>query len=57
MALQSRIDELSARHQDLEFAIDQELKHPGVDSVRLTAMKKEKLKLKDEIAQLEFRDS
>lgn len=53
MALEARIRELAARHQDLEHAIEDELARPMVDSLRVSAMKKEKLRLKDEIAALE----
>lgn len=55
MSLDARIRELAARHRDLEAAIATELKRPAVDDVRLTAMKKEKLRLKDEIAILSER--
>jgi hypothetical protein len=52
MALEARIQELAKRHSDLETAIDQETKRPLVDTVRVQAMKKEKLRLKDEISEL-----
>lgn len=55
MSLDARIRELSARHRNLENAIAAELKRPASDDVRLTAMKKEKLRLKDEIAALSDR--
>ncbi len=55
MSLDARIRELSARHRNLENAIASELKRPSFDDVRLTAMKKEKLRLKDEIASLSDR--
>lgn len=52
MALEARIEELVARHKTLDKAIDEELRHPGSDDQRVAAMKKEKLRLKDEIALL-----
>jgi hypothetical protein len=55
MSLDARIRELSARHRNLENAISAEMKRPAFDDIRLTAMKKEKLRLKDEIAALHER--
>ncbi len=52
MALDARIRELTARHQDLETAIESEMKRPSADTYRITTMKKEKLRLKDEITAL-----
>lgn len=52
MSLESRIRELSERHKRLDDAIAAELKHPAGDEVRLQDLKRKKLKLKDEIAQL-----
>ena len=55
MALDARIRELAARHRSLEAAIASEMKRPSIDEVRVSAMKKEKLRLKDEIVALESR--
>ncbi len=55
MSLDARIRELSARHRNLESAIAAELKRPAADDTRLVQMKKEKLRLKDEIAALSQR--
>lgn len=55
MALEARIRELSLRHYDLDCAIEAEMAHPAADTFRVAAMKKEKLRLKDEIATLERR--
>jgi hypothetical protein len=55
MSLDARIRELSARHRNLETAILDEMKRPACDEMRLTAMKKEKLRLKDEIMALSGR--
>ncbi len=52
MARDARIRELNARHHNLETAIESELKRPLADTYRITTMKKEKLRLKDEIAAL-----
>lgn len=55
MALDARIRELSTRHRNLEQAIALEMKRPASDDARISAMKKEKLRLKDEITALESR--
>ncbi|MBI1234257.1 MAG: DUF465 domain-containing protein [Alphaproteobacteria bacterium] len=52
MAIEARIRELDARHHRLDDQIDEEVKHPSSDSLRLHSLKKEKLKLKDEIQAL-----
>ena len=52
MNLDGRIRELNLRHQDLEREIDAEMKHPSFDDARVAMMKKEKLRLKDKLAEL-----
>jgi hypothetical protein len=52
MSVDARIRELAARHRTLDNAIADALKRPGTDDSQLAEMKKEKLKLKDEIASL-----
>lgn len=47
------IAELKEEHRDLDEAIARLAENPGVDQLRLTRMKKRKLKLKDWIAYLE----
>ena len=49
MAIQQRLCELDARHRDLDLIIENEAKRPSADMTRLTAMKRQKLKLKEEI--------
>ena len=49
MAIEQRLRELDARHRDLDNIIQNEAKRPYVDSSRLSAMKRQKLKLKEEI--------
>ena len=49
MALDAHIRELDSRHQTLEKAIREETLRPVSDSVRLKELKRQKLKLKDEI--------
>jgi hypothetical protein len=47
------IAELKEEHRDLDEAIARLAEDPSVDQLRLTRMKKRKLKLKDWIAYLE----
>ncbi len=49
MAIEQRLRELDARHRDLDIIIQNEAKRPSVDLTRLSAMKRQKLKLKEEI--------
>jgi hypothetical protein len=52
MAIEARIRELNLRHRDLESRIQDEAKHPSVDSLELATLKRLKLKLKEEIEHL-----
>lgn len=47
------IAQLREEHRDLDEAIARLSEHPSVDQLRLTRLKKRKLKLKDWIAHLE----
>jgi len=49
MALDSHIRELDSRHQTIERAIREESLRPVADTGRLKELKRQKLKLKDEI--------
>jgi hypothetical protein len=55
MALEARIRELGSRHQSLEDAIQDELRRPAADDLRLQALKKQKLRLKEEMEALQGR--
>lgn len=48
-----RIELLRQEHGDLEAAIDALLDAPAVDQLQIARIKKRKLRLKDEITQLE----
>ena len=48
-----RIEILRLEHGDLEAAIDALLAAPAIDQLQIARIKKRKLRLKDEIAQLE----
>ena len=49
MAIDARTRELDTRHQRLERAIEEELRSPSSDSLRITALKRQKLRLKEQI--------
>ncbi len=49
MAIEARIRELGSRHQSLEKAIEDEHRRPSGDSLRVHELKRQKLKLKEEI--------
>ncbi len=53
MDAESRLDTLASRHADLEHAIDEETHRPLPDQLRVTQLKREKLRIKDEIARLQ----
>jgi len=52
MAIDARLRELGIRHQSLERAIEEELSHPAADSDRLKDLKRQKLRLKEEMESL-----
>lgn len=52
MPIAARIRELDARHTRLDAKIDEVIKHPSADSLELARMKKEKLRLKEQIESL-----
>ena len=52
MALEAHIKELADKHKKLEEQIQAEMAHPVWDEIRVAALKKEKLRLKDEIERL-----
>ena len=49
----SFLSELRQEHRDLDEAISRLAADPGMDQLRITRMKKRKLKIKDQIAYLE----
>lgn len=51
MTADERLDSLHAKHAALERAIEEEIQRPHPDDFRLTELKREKLRIKDEIAQ------
>lgn len=52
MAIEQRLRELDARHRDLDLIIENEARRPSADNARLSAMKRQKLKIKEEIEEI-----
>lgn len=52
MALQGHIQELAEKHKKLDQLIDAEMAHPDWDEARVVALKKQKLRIKDELERL-----
>ena len=52
MSLFAHIEELTEKHQSLQSQIEEEMNHPLVDSLKLTELKRKKLRLKEKIEKL-----
>jgi hypothetical protein len=52
MSLDERLDSLKTKHETLSVEIDAEEKRPHPDDIHLHELKKQKLLLKDEIAEM-----
>lgn len=53
MSLDERIETLRSKHRALETAIEEENNRPHPDDIEIHRLKKQKLSIKDEIAQIE----
>jgi hypothetical protein len=52
MSVQDHIEALKAKHKDLETALEQENNRPLPDDALIAQIKRQKLKIKDELASL-----
>ena len=52
MALQGHINHLSNQHKKSEDIINNEMSNPDWDELRVLALKKQKLRIKDELERL-----
>jgi hypothetical protein len=52
MALQGHINHLSNQHKKIDHIIESEMDNPDWDELRILALKKQKLRLKDELERL-----
>lgn len=55
MSLNSHLTELRRKHETLSARIEQEQRHPGSDDLTIATLKKEKLRLKEEITRISSR--
>jgi len=49
MSMASHVESLKRKHQKLETQLEETARHPSADGIELAALKREKLRLKDEI--------
>jgi hypothetical protein len=52
MAIQGHINHLSNQHKKIEDIIENEMANPDWDEMRVAALKKQKLRIKDELERL-----
>ncbi|MEE9428601.1 MAG: DUF465 domain-containing protein [Paracoccaceae bacterium] len=52
MSLSSHLKELRKKHQNLSDKVEAEQRSPGSDDLQVSNLKKEKLKIKEEITRL-----
>jgi len=52
MTIEASIQELDARHQSLERQIEDEMRHPSADDLWVRELKRQKLRVKEQIEQL-----
>lgn len=52
MALQGHINHLSTQHKKIQDIIESEMSNPDWDEIRVAALKKQKLRIKDELERL-----
>ncbi len=52
MGLEERVESLKVKHQALEAAIEEENSRPYPDDLQLVTLKKQKLRIKDQLATL-----
>ena len=53
MSLQAHLSELAAKHKALESELADALAHPATSDAEIAELKRKKLRIKDEISQLE----
>ena len=53
MTLAGHLAELSEKHRSLELKIQEEMASPSADDLQINRLKKEKLRIKDEMIKLQ----
>jgi len=52
MGAEAHLEELNEKHRNLDHAIEVEMARPYTDDLKIQELKREKLKLKDEIERI-----
>ncbi len=52
MSVSTHVQELRKKHESLSQQVEEARKHPGIDDLEISALKKQKLRLKEEISRL-----
>jgi hypothetical protein len=52
MSLANHLEELKRKHGDVDRQLDEAMTHPSADDAEVTALKRRKLALKDEMERL-----
>lgn len=52
MALNAHLETLKRKHREMSEAVEQAQRAPGMDDLEIATMKKQKMKLKEEITRL-----
>ncbi|QJF52277.1 YdcH family protein [Roseobacter ponti] len=52
MSVTAHVDQLKKKHQTLSHAVEEAQRAPGADDLAIASLKKQKLKIKEEIARL-----
>ncbi|MEM9014630.1 MAG: DUF465 domain-containing protein [Pseudomonadota bacterium] len=52
MAMKAHLESLAQRHEELKTTITEEMKHPSQDENRIVELKRQKLKIKDQLENL-----
>ncbi|MEM8691727.1 MAG: DUF465 domain-containing protein [Pseudomonadota bacterium] len=52
MSVAGHLEELKKKHQTLSVQVEQAQRSPGTDDLEIATLKKQKLKLKEEISRL-----
>ncbi len=52
MSLDEKIEALKLKHHELEAALDEEKNRPQPDEIEISIIKKQKLRIKDQLASL-----
>lgn len=53
MALSSHLQELHKKHETLSMMVEEAQRSPGIDTTQITDLKKQKLRLKEQIERLQ----